>query len=85
MRQPLDPKPLDPNALVGGMSELLTRTLGETIAVEAVRGAGLWKIEVDPNALVKRISRRRFVTCWMGYSVHRTQLSNRLVNVLQKL
>jgi PAS domain S-box-containing protein len=50
-RQPLDPKPLDVNSLVNGMSELLNRTLGETISVETVRGAGLWKVEVDPNAL----------------------------------
>ena len=40
--QPLDPRPLDANRLVGGMSDLLDRTLGETIAVETVRSAGLW-------------------------------------------
>ena len=50
-RQPLDPKPIDVNSLVGGMSDLLNRSLGETISVETVRGAGLWKIEADPNAL----------------------------------
>ena len=50
-RTPLDPKPLDPNALVGGMSDLLNRALGETIAVETVRGAGLWKVEADASAL----------------------------------
>lgn len=50
-RQPLDPKPIEINSLVNGMSELLNRTLGETISVETVRGAGLWKVEVDPNAL----------------------------------
>jgi CheY-like chemotaxis protein len=33
------------------MSELLHRTLGETIAVETVLGAGLWRVEVDPNEL----------------------------------
>ena len=54
-RQPLDPKLVDVNSLVGGMSELLTRSLGETIAVESVRGAGLWKVEVDPNALESAI------------------------------
>jgi signal transduction histidine kinase len=27
------------------------RTLGETIAVETVLGAGLWRVEVDPNEL----------------------------------
>ncbi|MEO6339912.1 MAG: ATP-binding protein [Caulobacteraceae bacterium] len=50
-RQPLDPKPIDVNALVRGLSELVHRTLGETIAVEAVLGAGLWRIEADPNEL----------------------------------
>ena len=50
-RQPLDPKPIDINSLVGGMSDLLNRSLGETITVETVRGAGLWKVEADPNAL----------------------------------
>src|SRR5690242_9333835 len=54
-RQPLDPRPLDVNAVVVGMSDLLTRSLGETIAVEVVRGAGLWKVETDPNALESAI------------------------------
>jgi two-component system NtrC family sensor kinase len=40
--QPLDPHPVDANRLVAGMSDLLDRTLGETIAVETVRSAGLW-------------------------------------------
>ena len=50
-RQPLDPKPIDVNALVQGMSDLLHRTLGETIGIETVLGAGLWRVEVDPNEL----------------------------------
>jgi signal transduction histidine kinase len=54
-RQPLSPKPIDGNALVQGMSELLHRTLGETVAVETVLGAGLWRIEVDPNELESAI------------------------------
>jgi CheY-like chemotaxis protein len=37
------------------MSELLNRSLGETISVETVRGAGLWKIEADANALESAI------------------------------
>ena len=35
-RQPLEPKPLDLNALVRDMTELLHRTLGETIELEGV-------------------------------------------------
>jgi signal transduction histidine kinase len=50
-RQPLDPKPIDVNVLVTGMSELLHRSLGETIETETVRAAGLWRVEVDANEL----------------------------------
>ncbi|MEO3386711.1 GAF domain-containing protein [Mesorhizobium sp. CAU 1741] len=50
-QQPLAPKRLNPNRLVSGMSDLLTRTLGETIQVETVLGAGLWQVEVDPAQL----------------------------------
>jgi PAS domain S-box-containing protein len=54
-RQPLNPRPIDANKLVTGMSELLHRTLGETIAVETVLAAGLWQIEADPNQLENAI------------------------------
>lgn len=50
-RQPLDPKPIDVNVLVNGMSEMIHRTLGETVSVETVLGAGLWRVEADPNEL----------------------------------
>jgi CheY-like chemotaxis protein len=50
-RQPLDPKPLDVNLLVNGLSEMVHRTLGETIAVETVLGAGVWRVEADPAEL----------------------------------
>ena len=50
-QQPLSPKRLNLNRLVGRMSELLSRTLGETIQVETVLGAGLWHVEVDPAQL----------------------------------
>jgi PAS domain S-box-containing protein len=50
-RQPLDPRSIDINALVNEMSELLHRTLGETVAVETLRGAGLWRVEADANEL----------------------------------
>jgi PAS domain S-box-containing protein len=50
-RQPLAPKPIDVNRLVSGMSELLHRTLGETVEVEAVMAPRLWPVEVDPNQL----------------------------------
>jgi PAS domain S-box-containing protein len=50
-RQPLDPKPINVNMLVNGMSDLLHRTLGETIDVETVLAAGLWQVEADANQL----------------------------------
>lgn len=50
-RQPLDPKPANLNTLVGGLSELLQRTLGEAIAIETIQAAGLWQVEVDANEL----------------------------------
>jgi signal transduction histidine kinase/ActR/RegA family two-component response regulator len=50
-RQALDPKPLDITKFISGYVEFLQRTLGETIAIEAVGNAGVWKIEVDPNQL----------------------------------
>jgi PAS domain S-box-containing protein len=54
-RQPLAPKPTDVNRLVTGMSDLLHRTLGETIEVETVLAAGLWRTEVDPHQLENAI------------------------------
>ncbi|HTY70136.1 MAG TPA: ATP-binding protein [Alphaproteobacteria bacterium] len=50
-RQPLQPKPIDVGKLVVGMSDLLTRTLGETISIETVLAAGLWRINADANQL----------------------------------
>ena len=54
-RQPLAPKPIDPNALLAGMTELLHRTLGETIEIETRLAAGLWQIEADPHQLESAI------------------------------
>ncbi|MGA0600260.1 PAS domain-containing protein [Caulobacter sp. KR2-114] len=54
-RQPLAPKPTDLNRLVSSMSELLHRTLGETIDVETVLAAGAWPVEIDANQLENAI------------------------------
>jgi PAS domain S-box-containing protein len=48
-RQPLEPKPIELNRLIIGMSDLLTRTLGEHIKVGSVLAGGLWQISADPN------------------------------------
>jgi signal transduction histidine kinase/CheY-like chemotaxis protein len=50
-RQPLNPRLIDVNKLVVSISDLLTRTLGENIALETVSGAGLWKVEADASEL----------------------------------
>jgi signal transduction histidine kinase/CheY-like chemotaxis protein len=50
-RQPLEPRVLDLNALVGGMSEMLRRTIGEAIHIETVLGGGLWRVFADPAQL----------------------------------
>jgi signal transduction histidine kinase len=50
-RQPLDPRPIEVNRLVRGMSELLGRSLGETVELETALAAGLWRVEADPNQL----------------------------------
>jgi len=50
-RQPLQPVVLNPARVVQQMEELLRRALGETIAVETIRGGGLWNTCVDPHQL----------------------------------
>ncbi|WP_404712306.1 PAS domain-containing protein [Sphingomonas sp. MMS24-J13] len=54
-RQSLDPKPVDANDLVRGMEELLRRSIGETIELEMVASAGLWRTRCDPNQLENAI------------------------------
>ncbi len=50
-QQPLDPKAVDVGKAVTDMSELLRRTLGETIIIETARAAGLWRAHVDQGQL----------------------------------
>ncbi|SHF10487.1 Signal transduction histidine kinase [Kaistia soli DSM 19436] len=50
-KQPLAPQTIDPNRFVAGMSDLLQRTLTESIRIETVLAAGLWKVRVDPAQL----------------------------------
>jgi signal transduction histidine kinase/ActR/RegA family two-component response regulator len=54
-QQPLDPRPLDANALVRDMSELLRRSLGETIALESRLADDLWRTFADASQLVSAI------------------------------
>ncbi len=50
-RQPLNPKLVDVNELVVGMSDLLSRALGEAVAVKTSLSAGLWPVKADPHQL----------------------------------
>lgn len=50
-RQPLQPKRLEINRLIQEISDMLRRTLGEQVELEAVLGAGLWSVEADPVQL----------------------------------
>jgi CheY-like chemotaxis protein len=47
--EPLLPERVDSNELIGGMSDLLDRTLGEQIRVEVDLASGTWPIYVDPH------------------------------------
>ena len=50
-RQTLDPQPTDVNRLIGGMEDLIRRTVGPAIDVEVVGAGGLWPTQVDPPQL----------------------------------
>jgi signal transduction histidine kinase/CheY-like chemotaxis protein len=54
-RQPLDPRVVDANRLIAGLSDLLNRTLGERVSIEIVASAGLWQTEVDAAELESSI------------------------------
>jgi len=48
-QQPLRPRPIDVATLVTGMSDLLARTLGETIEIETIAAPDLWPASADPG------------------------------------
>ncbi len=50
-RQTLDPKPTDVNRLIGGMEDLISRTMGPAVNVNVVGAAGLWPVRVDSSQL----------------------------------
>jgi signal transduction histidine kinase/CheY-like chemotaxis protein len=54
-QHPLETSVVDINRVVQGMSELIRRTIGETISVEVALAAGLWKTVVDANQLESAI------------------------------
>jgi signal transduction histidine kinase len=50
-QQPLAPIAIDANRLVAGMSELLRRTIGESVRFETVLAGGLWPAFIDASQL----------------------------------
>ncbi len=50
-RQRLNPEPLDVNDLVGGMTELLRRSLGERVEIETTFAEELWPVRADAAEL----------------------------------
>jgi signal transduction histidine kinase/CheY-like chemotaxis protein len=54
-QQVLAPQQVDLNHLVASLSDMLTRTVGETIAVETTLGSGLWPTFADVSQLENAI------------------------------
>jgi len=54
-QQPLEPEAIEANKLIAGMSDLLRRSLGETIKLEAVLADNLHRTHVDRNQLENAI------------------------------
>ncbi|MFC3124412.1 ATP-binding protein [Pseudoroseomonas globiformis] len=50
-RQTLDPRPTDIHRLTAGMSDLITRTVGPSITLDAIAAPDLWTTLVDPHQL----------------------------------
>ena len=50
-RQPVDPKPVAANALIGSIEELLRRSMGENIDLSMNLAPSLWLVRCDPNQL----------------------------------
>ncbi len=54
-QHPLDPETLDANVLIRGMSNLLQRTLAETVSIEWAFADELWSTFIDQNQLENAI------------------------------
>lgn len=50
-RQTLAPRPTDANRLIGGLEDLIRRTVGPDIDVDVVGAGGLWLTEIDQSQL----------------------------------
>lgn len=54
-RQPLSPRPLDPNKFVSSISDMVRRAIGGNIELETVLAGGLWTTKVDQHELENAI------------------------------
>ncbi|WP_347139567.1 ATP-binding protein [Paracoccus sp. SSK6] len=54
-QQPLEPAVADANGLLTGLSDMLSRSLGETVALETLLQPDLWTTKVDRNQLENAI------------------------------
>jgi CheY-like chemotaxis protein len=50
-QQPLEPKSLDLNRVIGGMAEMISRTIGDAVKVETVLSGGLWTASIDVSQM----------------------------------
>jgi PAS domain S-box-containing protein len=50
-RQPVDPRPVDLNQLIGTMEELLRRSIGEKLKMNVDEGKDLWLVRCDANQM----------------------------------
>ena len=50
-QQKLDPKAVDVNQLIGGMEDLIRRSVGPGVTLEVIGAGGLWPTIIDPNQL----------------------------------
>ena len=55
-QQPLAPKVVDANELIGNFTRLLRQTIGQHIQVEFTQASGLWPIFIDPANLEAAIA-----------------------------
>lgn len=54
-QQALSPQSISANKIVAGLSELISRTIGQQVHAETVLSAGLWSIHADPVMLENAI------------------------------
>ncbi len=50
-QQPLEPEAISINSLIAGMSDMMSRIVGEQVKIETVLSAGLWPTFADANQL----------------------------------